>query len=76
MPVVPLNVVSKCSFKIINDGYENLNLKHNWSSETSNFYLELKFPEGQTLGVAKSKLKVDVYFSHKKPISFTTRAEF
>jgi len=27
LPVVPLNVKSKCLFRIINDGYENLNLK-------------------------------------------------
>ena len=27
LPVVPLNVEAKCIFRIINDGYENLNLK-------------------------------------------------
>ena len=27
LPVVPLNVESKCVFRILNDGYENLNLK-------------------------------------------------
>ena len=26
--------------------------------------------------MAKSQLKVDVLFSHKKPLSFTTRVEF
>lgn len=28
MPVVPLNVYSRCVFKIINDGYDNLNLNY------------------------------------------------
>lgn len=36
----------------------------------------MKFPEGITLGVAKSKLRVEVIFSCKKPLSFTTRVEF
>lgn len=31
LPVVPLNIQSRCSFRIINDGYENLNLKYNWA---------------------------------------------
>lgn len=38
--------------------------------------MELKFPEGSTLGVAKNKLTVEVVFSNKKPLSFTTRVEF
>lgn len=28
LPVVPLNVYSRCTFKIINDGYDNLNLNY------------------------------------------------
>ena len=27
LPVAPLNTESKCVFRVINDGYENLNLK-------------------------------------------------
>ncbi|CAD8117028.1 unnamed protein product [Paramecium sonneborni] len=76
LPVVPLGIQSRCFFRIINDGYENLNLKYNWAQEISNFNLDLKFPEGTTLGVAKSKLRVEVVFSNKKPLSFTTRVEF
>ncbi len=29
LPSVPLNIVSKCSFLILNEGYDNLTLKHN-----------------------------------------------
>ncbi|CAD8106047.1 unnamed protein product [Paramecium primaurelia] len=76
LPVVPLNIQSRCQFRIINDGYENLNIKYNWAQEISNYNLELKFPEGSTLGVAKNKLTVEVVFSNKKPLSFTTRVEF
>jgi len=28
LPVVPLGVQAKCVFRVINDGYENLNLKY------------------------------------------------
>ena len=28
MPVVPLNIESKCSFMIINEGYDNLALNY------------------------------------------------
>ena len=28
LPVVPLDIESKCIFKVYNDGYENLNLKY------------------------------------------------
>jgi hypothetical protein len=30
LPVVPLNIISRCTFRIINDGYENLNLQYKW----------------------------------------------
>lgn len=29
MPTVPLNTVSKCIFRIFNEGYDNFNLKPN-----------------------------------------------
>jgi post-segregation antitoxin (ccd killing protein) len=38
--------------------------------------VELRFPEGKNLGITKSRLKVEVVFHHKKPLSFTTRLEF
>lgn len=38
--------------------------------------MELKFPEGKNLGITRSKLKVEVIFTHKKSLSFTTRLEF
>lgn len=28
LPVVPLGITAKCIFRVINDGYENLNLDH------------------------------------------------
>lgn len=29
LPIVPLNVYSRCMFRVMNEGYDNLNLKFN-----------------------------------------------
>lgn len=76
MPVVPLNVESRCSFKIVNDGYENLSIKTRVMDELGNLGLKCDFPDGKTLGVGKSKIRVDVSFNLPKPVSFTTKIEF
>ena len=38
--------------------------------------MDVKFPEGKNLGITRSKLKVEISFINKKPLSFTTRLEF
>ena len=58
LPVVPLDVESRCTFKIINDGYENLTLKYEIANDVGNIdknFLNLEFPEGKNLGVTKPK---------------------
>ena len=55
LPVVPLDIVSRCTFKIINDGYENLTLKHEIVNDVGNLPIHLEFPDGKTLGVTKPK---------------------
>ena len=76
LPPVPCNTVSKSTFRIINDGYENLNLKHYIPQEVSNLNIELIYLDGKNIGVTKSQLKMEIYFKSKKPISFSTRIEF
>lgn len=66
---------SRCSFKIINDGYQNLQLKHSIPEILGNIPIEL-VTECNTLGVNNSKVRVDVIFRPKKPLSFTTKIEF
>lgn len=44
LPVVPLNVEAKCTFRIINDGYENLNLRYKVFGEEGNINVKLRFP--------------------------------
>jgi len=55
LPVVPLDIESRCTFRIINDGYENLTLKHEILNDVGNLPIKLEFPEGRTLGVTKPK---------------------
>lgn len=63
-------------FRIINSGYENLNLKYKIIDDISKLNVDLSFPEGKNLGITKNKIKVEATFSCKKPLSFTTRIEF
>jgi len=78
MPVVPLNIKSRAIFKVINDGYENLNLdkKIRVMEELGNVKMDVKFLDGKTLGIGKNKLKIECSFSNNRPLSFTTRLEF
>jgi len=55
LPVVPLNIVAKCVFRIINDGYENMALKASISKEYGPLNVETEFVDGHTLGITKSK---------------------
>lgn len=53
MPVTPLGIESKCTFKIYNEGYENMSLNSRIVDELDKLNLKLNFPEGKTMGVAK-----------------------
>jgi hypothetical protein len=76
MPVVPLNIESKIIFKIFNDGYENMTLKHRVIEDSGNIKLDLQFPEGNLLGATKNKLTIVLSFKSAAPVSFTTKLEF
>lgn len=76
LPVVPLGVESRCTFRIINDGYENLNLKYRVIQDISQINVKLSWPDGKNVGITKHKIRVEAVFSNNKPLSFTTRLEF
>lgn len=78
MPVVPLNVESRCMFKIFNVGYENMTLKEGqaYADEVTKLKLDIVFPENRNISKAKDKLKVEVVFKSPKPLSFTTKLQF
>ncbi|EGR30900.1 hypothetical protein IMG5_121460 [Ichthyophthirius multifiliis] len=76
LPAVPLDVQSKCIFRIVNDGYENLNLKYKIIQDIQPINVTINWIEGKNLGITKHRIKVEALFSSKKPLSFTTRVEF
>lgn len=76
MPVTPLDIESKCIFKIYNDGYENLTLDYRVADELNKLNIKLNFPDGKTMGIAKNRIKVEVVFSSPQPLSFTTKLKF
>lgn len=76
MPIVPLGIESKCSFKIENEGYQNLILKHYLAQDIGAIKLKVETPEGKTLGSGTNVIRVDLSFVNEKPISFTTKLIF
>lgn len=76
MPVVPLGIESRCSFKIDNEGYQNLTLKHYLAQDIGAIDLKVEYPEGRTLGLNSNQIKIDLSFKSDKPISFTTKLIF
>lgn len=76
MPVTPLGIESKCVFKIINEGYENLSLNYRILDELDKLNISLNFPDGKTMGIAKGKVRCEAVFSSSVPLSFTTKINF
>jgi len=76
LPIVPLGVESKCVFRVINDGYQSINLTANITDDFGSIPLQLHFPDGSNLTTSKSKLKIEASFKAMKPLSFTTRVDF
>ena len=70
MPVVPLDIETTASFRIINDGYENCNLRYQFIDDIANMGVRLSFPDGINIGITKKKIKVDLLWKFNKAISF------
>jgi hypothetical protein len=75
MPIVPLGIESKCSFRIDNEGYQNLLLKHYLAQDIGAINLSVK-PETKNMGSGTNSIRVDCSFINNKPISFTTKLIF
>ena len=76
LPVVPLGIQSKTTFYVCHNGYENLELDPKIASEVGKLPITWNFPDGNNLGVTKSKIKVEAMFINSKPLSFTTHFDF
>eukprot|EP00818_Percolomonas_sp_WS_P004310 CAMPEP_0117456020 /NCGR_PEP_ID=MMETSP0759-20121206/11661_1 /TAXON_ID=63605 /ORGANISM="Percolomonas cosmopolitus, Strain WS" /LENGTH=2921 /DNA_ID=CAMNT_0005249345 /DNA_START=158 /DNA_END=8920 /DNA_ORIENTATION=- len=76
LPVVPLGIKSRAIFQVINEGYENLELKYRLPADTSRVPIQLNFIEGKKLSTEKQSVPVEVFFESKKPMSFTAKIDF
>ncbi|CAD7959898.1 unnamed protein product [Amoebophrya sp. A25] len=76
LPTVPLGVTAKAQFNIINDGYENIDAEYRLPAEYAKIPIQVRFPEGQQLTLARSKLPVEIEFISTKALSFTAKLEF
>lgn len=76
LPIVPLGIPSKSTFKIINQGYQNVELKYKLPKDPGRLPISIEFPEGQSLGTAKNRIPVEITFTSDKPISFTAILDF
>jgi hypothetical protein len=75
LPTVPLNVVSRAKFWLINDGYDNLDVTHKLPLNCT-VPLDVEFPMGTRIGIGNEKVPVIISYSSDKPISLNTKLEF
>lgn len=76
MPTVPLNVPSRVCFHVMNVGYDHLELRYSLPADTARCPLQLHFPQGKMVGLAKEKLPVIASFQSAKSLSFTAKIDF
>lgn len=76
LPIVPLGVTSRSVFRINNEGYQNVDLKHRLPKDIGKIPLDLTYPDGNSLGSTKQKITVEITFKSEKPFSFTSQLEF
>ena len=76
MPVVPLDIETTSSFRVLNDGYENCNLKCQFLDDVANIGVKLSYPEGLNIGITKQKIRVELSWKFSKPMSFCLKLEF
>ena len=75
MPPVPLDIPSKLTFYIGNEGYESIDLKYRIAGD-GKLPVTLNFPDGQTITSNHTQLPVEVTFLSKRPMTFVVNIDF
>lgn len=60
LPPVPLSIRSELTFLLINEGYDQLEVKYRLPADKARIPLELEFPEGCMVSRAKKQIPVKV----------------
>jgi len=76
MPPVPLGIASTVRFEVINTGYDQLELEHAVPLDSSHVPLEVFYPEGKEIGMARDRVPVELSFMSRKAMAFTCRLDF
>ena len=76
LPPVPLGFKSHATFNILNDGYDNLELRYHLPTDTMRLPIKIDFPEGQMIGIAKGSLPIEISLQSDVAMSFTGNVEF
>ena len=76
MPIVPLNFTSSAVFCLLNDGYDNLEVKCKIENNIDQLPIKFEFLDGKRMGVTIKKIRVKVSFSFHKSLSFTKEIVF
>ena len=67
LPTVPLNVVSRTFFRVINEGYDNFNVKPTFSQDLGYIKLNMYYPDGKNLNISRKKIRVEITYKSDKP---------
>ena len=76
LPPVPLGIPSRARFEVINTGYDQLELEHVIPLDSSHVPLEINYPEGIEIGMARDRVPVEVVFNAPKAMAFTCKLDF
>lgn len=76
LPAVPLGVTSRATVIIQSHGYDNLAVTAKLPQDTDHAPIELSFPEGNVIGLAKDRLPCVISFRSAVPTSFTAPIDF
>eukprot|EP00892_Ulva_mutabilis_P006466 jgi/Ulvmu1/4191/UM019_0170.1 len=75
LPAVPLGVVSSAEFTVINDGYDNVDFSYRLPADEQHIPVQVAFPQGTVIGMAKSSVPAVVSFRADRPTSFSCSIE-
>jgi hypothetical protein len=74
-PTAPVGVPTTVSFWVLNNGYDNLNVRHQLPADSTSLPLSIAFPQGTMIGIVKTRIPVEVTFAPTKAMSFSAHLD-
>lgn len=76
LPPSPPGLPQKVSFFVINNGFDNLNVRHDISADSKHLPISVAFPLGKMLNVVKQRIPVEVTATPEHSMSFSATIDF